>query len=286
MPIPFIWSNDDITHGKSEQLQRQLDFIERFGIRGVFFVIPRAGNKDDIDTDATLVKIMRDAQERGHEFYQHGYIHTPFESGVPETWMLDFAPDVRRQFDEERLTLEKQHTLAALTEMIEKGAVIWRRTFGEDSVGYRPGWGAFCGNLYTALESLGFEWCSSRIPSPTSWLWNNGLWNEPMNFRAKVPAHPNRVNGIVEYALGGDYGFRIPDEQDKIDKIAQLAVDETMYLHDRGWPMIICSHWHGLEWANNTGYRAHEKFLTKLLESGKITPMGMKQLHAEWGHRS
>jgi hypothetical protein len=79
--------------------------------------------------------------------------------------------------------------------------------------------------------------------------------------------------------MAGDYAFRVPDEERRIDAMAELALQEAKYLHERNLPMIVCSHWHGLEWAGGTGYRVHEKFIPKLLESGMIEPMGMRQLH-------
>jgi peptidoglycan/xylan/chitin deacetylase (PgdA/CDA1 family) len=279
--IPFVWSNDDITAGGAVRLTRQLEMIDRLGISGVFFVIPRDNyEKRNIDSDLELMRVIEKSRARGHEYFQHGYIHTPFESGVPETWMLDMAPDVRNQYDVKRLEIEKQHTLEAMLEMIANGAKIWRRAFGTNSVGYRPGWGAFCGNLYRALEQLGFEWCSARIPSPTSWKWNNGKWDEPMNFREGVAAGPSCIGRIIEYPLGGDYAFMVPNEPARIDAMVGLGIQELGYYHERGLPMIVCSHWHGLERNGGTGYAVHEKLLPAILRSGKVQPMNMTQLSA------
>ena len=47
--IPFVWSNDDICAGSTEKLKRQLEFIDRLNIPGVFFVIPRSSGKDNCD---------------------------------------------------------------------------------------------------------------------------------------------------------------------------------------------------------------------------------------------
>lgn len=280
-PIPFIWTNDDISYGRTPQLERQLAFLDRFDLRGVFFVVPRNRHDGrDIDEDADLMRAIERARGAGHEFYQHGHIHTAFESGVPETWMLDMDPATRRMYDEKRLEIEQQHTLDALMEMLDAGRQIWRRAFGEESVGYRPGWGAFCGNLYRAMSNLGFEWCSARITCPTSWKWSNGKWDEPMEVREAVPAAPTRIDGVTEYPMAGDYAFHLPDESKRLEAMADLAVREMEALHQRGWPMIVCSHWHGLEANGGTGYAVHEKLLPALLESGKVQPMTMAELHA------
>ncbi|MCX5660175.1 MAG: DUF2334 domain-containing protein [Planctomycetota bacterium] len=277
--VPFVWTNDDIVFGQADKLRRQLDLIDRHGLPGVFFVIPKT-DAGTIDNDPQLLRVIDAARAKGHEFYQHGYVHTPFESGVPAIWMLDFAPDVRRQYDTHRLEIEATHSLEALASMIEKGARIWRAAFHEDSPGYRPGWGAFCRNLYRALDMLGFEWVSSRIPTPTSWLWNQGLWNEPQRFDANVPLAPTKIGGggLIEFPLGGDYAFTVPNDPKKIDLMVGLGVREFELMHERNLPFMPVSHWHGLERNGDTGYAVHEKMLPKIVKSGKAEPMGMAEL--------
>ncbi len=278
--VPLIWSNDDIGYGLAPQLQRQLDFIDRFGIKGVFFVIPRSIDHDKgVDEDPALLRVIDQARADGHEFYQHGYVHDAFESGVPETWMLDLGPAAKRRYDVQRLAIEQHHTLDAMVRMLDNGRRIWRRALGEDSPGYRPGWLSFCGNLFRALAVLGYDWCSWRVPCPTSWLWNNGQWDLPMDFRADVPAHPTQEHGLTHYIAGGDYAFRVPHETDKIDAMVDLAMREMRHYHAHGWPFIICLHWHGLANFNDSGYAVHDKLLTQLLSSGQLQPMGMADLH-------
>lgn len=276
--LPVIWSNDDIQSGKNEQLQRQLDFLDNLGIPGVFFVIPQ-GRDGPIDQDADLCRTIETARNNGHEFYQHGYVHTPFESGVPETWMLDFAPQQRARFDTDRLAIEKTHTLKKMVEKIEAGQRIWRRAFGEASPGYRPGWGAFCNNLYTALETLGYEWVSSRICTQTSWLWNQQMWDQRPDFREGIPGSPWRIGRLIEYPIAGDYGFRLPDDKDQIRRMADLCLEEFEQFYERGWQFNIVSHWHGLEKNGGTGYAVHANALPRIQQTGKAEFMGMAELH-------
>lgn len=279
--IPFLWTNDDINYGMVGKLRRQLQLLDRFDIPGTFFVVPfsPAESGKTLADDVDLLKEIDRARGRGHEFYQHGYRHTPFESGVPETWMLDFNPEERREYDEHRLEIESQHTWEALVAMLESGHRIWRRAFHEDSPGYRPGWGAFCANLYRALEALGYEWVSSRIPSPASWLRNQGQWDAPMNYRAVVPAQPCRIGKIWEYPMAGDYAFRVPNEPARIVAMVELGLQEFAYCHQRGIPFLLLSHYHGLENNNNSGYAVHEQLLTRLLKDGHAEPLRMSELH-------
>jgi|ERR1051326_7353207 peptidoglycan/xylan/chitin deacetylase (PgdA/CDA1 family) len=276
--IPFLWTNDDISFGQTEQHRRQLEFLDRYGIPGVFFMIPGGDEGKTLADDTELLRLIESSRARGHEYYQHGYIHTPYESGVPELSMLDFSPEVKRQYDERRAEIEASHTFEALTEKIEKGRKIWRRAFYEDSPGYRPGWGAFCTNLYRALEALQFDWVSSRLPSLTSWLWNLGRWDEPMNYRAAVEARPHRIGKLWEFPIGGDYGFRVPNEPARIEAMVGLGLQEFDYCHERDIPFLLVSHWHGLERNGGTGYAVHEKLLGQLIQSGKAEPICMSEL--------
>ncbi len=277
--IAFVWSNDDITAGTSPQLTKQLSFLESLGIQGVFYVIPESGNGSTIDNDADLCRTIERARKDGHEFFQHGYIHTPFESGVPELWMLDFAPAVREQYDEERLEIEATHQLDAMVEKIETGQKIWRRAFGDSSPGYRPGWGAFCGNLYRALDILGYEWVSSRISSRKSWLWNQELWDRDPPFRETTPGTPWRIGRLIEYPIGGDYGFQIANEPEAIRRMVELFESEFLEFHRRGWLFNVVSHHHGLDRNGGSGYAIHRQAIPKIQQSGKAEFMGMTELH-------
>jgi hypothetical protein len=282
--IPFVWSNDDITVGQSEKLQRQVEFLGGLGIPGTFFVIPRAGERT-IAEDAELLRTIERARGQGHEFYQHGYVHTPYESGIPELGMLDFSPEVKAQYDLRRFELEATHTVEALARMAHAGQAIWRRAFHEDSPGYRPGWGAFCGNLYRALDVLGYAWVSSRLPCMTSWQWNLGKWDAPIHFRAEVPQRPGPAAPgcrVVELPLtGGDYGFAVPNEADKIARMVELGRQEFAWCHERGIAFQMVSHWHGLERNGDTGYAVHRQLLPKVQASGQARFITTGQWYAE-----
>jgi hypothetical protein len=278
MPIPFVWSNDDISVGLTEPLERQIKFIERFGIKGVFFVVPKSGDKTIAD-DTTLLKAIEKARNNGHEFYQHGYIHTPFESGVPELWMLDLAPAVRRDYDVKRHEIEASHELDRMIEMIDKGRRIWRQAFGEDSAGYRPGWGAYCKNLYRALNTLGFDWISARIPSPTSWVWAGAKWEYPIEYREELPIDPYATEGrLIEFPMAGDYAFNVPNEPARIEQFVDLGMHDLAHHVKHNVPFVMVSHFHGLARNNDAGYAVHEKLLPKIIDSGDVELTSMVPL--------
>jgi peptidoglycan/xylan/chitin deacetylase (PgdA/CDA1 family) len=277
--IPIVWSNDDLTVNTSRQLKEQLAFLKNIDIRGVFYVIPANPEGSTLDNDIEMCRLMESARSEGHEFYQHGYIHTPFESGVPETWMLDIAPLVRDQYNSDRLEIEAMHRLDAMVEMIEAGQKIWRRALGDDSPGYRPGWAAFCGNLYRALDILGYAWVSSRICGRKSWLWNQELWDQDPPYRETTPGAPWRLGRLIEYPIAGDYGFTVKNEPEAIRRMVDLFESEFLEFHRRGWQFNLLSHYHGLERNGGTGYEIHRQAIPKIQQSGKAEFMGMTELH-------
>lgn len=287
--IPVLWTNDDIEFGKSSELKYQLDFLDRHEIPGVFFLVPRSV-RGDIDQDPELLRLIESARGRGHEFYQHGFLHYAFECGVPDLGMFALDPGACREFDVKRAEIEALHTFEALVEMLDNGRRIWRRALGDDSMGFRPGWGAFCTNLYRALAALGYQWVSSRLPCMTSWLWNAGRWEEPVDFRDGIPTAPHRLpQGIWEFPIAGDYGFRVPNHPGKIDAMVSLALQEFDVYFERGDPMLIVSHHHGLQHPGNmdgafpphpegTGYEVHAKLLPALRHTGKARFLQMSDL--------
>jgi peptidoglycan/xylan/chitin deacetylase (PgdA/CDA1 family) len=272
---PVFWTNDDILYGQSSHMQRQLDFLAQFDIRGDFFVVPKAG-AHTLDEDKQLVPMLKAAMAAGHGCYQHGFVHDPYESGIPDLLMLAFSPAVAQRYTDERFQVEAMHTLPALTKMIANGSSIWKRAFGQRSPGYRPGWGSFCGNLYRALGALGFEWVSSRCSSMTSWCWNSGDFSYPDKV-LPVGYGPFRIGKLIEYPIAGDYGFRV--KRKDIKKFAELGWAQFQACRKLGVPFNLVSHWHGLEFENGTGYAVHEILLKRLKKSGQAEFMTLGEYH-------
>lgn len=292
--VPVVWSNDDISCGDTDKLTRMLGFLDRHGIPGVFFCIPR-GHKGDLDQDRDLLACILAARQRGHEFHQHGFMHQAYECGVPELLMLQWSEAEYARFDTERDAIEAQHTYEAQVRMLDQGRRIWRRAFGEDSVGFRPGWGAYCGNLYRALADLGYAWVSSRIPCFTSWARQNpthGCWDIPLEFRPGIPRAPQLLSqGVIEFPMAGDYAFRVPNRPEHLRGMVRLGLDEFADHAAHGTPMIITSHWHGLAHPGDepahptgTGYAIHEELIPALRSDGRASFMGMAGLAERYRH--
>lgn len=293
---PVVWTNDDILYGRSAELRRQLEFLDRHGIPGVFFVIPRCIGHGDLDQDKELLSLIESARNKGHEFYQHGFIHSAFECGIPNLAMFNLDARAAALFDTDRDHVESLHTLEALVEMLENGQKIWRRAFGEDSVGFRPGWGSYCGNLYKALHVLGYQWISSQIPSMTCYLQRYGqdiAFLEPQSPEATLQFGPHKLRqGVWEFPIGPEVAWRVPNDPAKMSAMVDLGMRHFEALRNRNEPMLMVSHHHGLSFSgevegcppldSGTGYAVHDKFLPKLLASGNAEFMGMKELAARY----
>jgi peptidoglycan/xylan/chitin deacetylase (PgdA/CDA1 family) len=277
--IPFVWTNDDIGYGLSENLKKEIDFIENFGIKGTFFIVP-ARNMRRIDRDTSLIKVIKEAQKRGHEFHQHGYLHTAFECGIPEIDMLEFSEPEKKRFSVQRFKIEEALTLENVVKKLEAGRKIWRKAFGVEPTGFRSPWGAFCKNLYRALYILGYQWCSARVHLWTSWKWCNGNFQFIEPFREGITPHPHNVEGVMEIPIGGDYSFGI--QETDIEKFIKLGFKEFNLCHKKNIPFVTVTHWHGLEKNNNSGYRVQEKLLKKILDTGKATPVTVSQLYKKY----
>lgn len=243
--------------------------------------IIQKGGKMTVDKDTELLKVIEEGKKKRHQFHQHGYIHTPFECGIPDLEMLDFSESVKRSFSTNRFEIEKSQTVDVIAEKIELGRKIWRKAFGEEPEGFRPGWGAYCLNYYRALEILGFKWSSARITLWTSWVWGQGKFDFKESFREGIKPYLHKIGKILEIPMSGDYAFKVKEEN--IEKFFNLAVEEFNLCWENGYPFVLVSHWHGLERdGTDTGYKVHEKLISYLLESGKAEFITMSHLYERY----
>lgn len=275
--IPFIWSNDDITNGKLQSMERQLAFLDRHGIKGTFFVVPcPQGGKVELIEDQPLVNALRDAKRAGHDPQQHTVTHHCIENGTADLRMYDLMGDeARLMYSTQRFDYEKLWELENLQANIKWGQTVWTEAFGEPSPGYRPGCGAFCANMYKALENLGFEWCSARLVSMTGWMWASGKWDYPIRFDG--PARPWMQGNIMEFPILDDIAFRIP--QNKVDAMVDLGWKMWEMCVQRNDPYLLVSHPFALEHEEGTGYQIHEKLIPRILDSGMAEPMTLHEYY-------
>lgn len=278
-PATIVWTNDDIKAGKSENLRRMIQFCDRFGIPGTFFIIPNAGRP--VSTDAEMLRVVDDGRARGHEFQPHGYRHTAFECGIPPLMYLLNNEKERDYFDANRFEVEKRHSLEGQLKTLEAARREWRAAFSEEPDGFRPPWASVCGNLYKALAVLCFRWSSGRVHGMAWKFRTDGDLEHPPRYFDNTPPGPHVISGISEYPMAADYAMNIPYERRRLDAMVELAEMDFEYYSGRGLPFNICSHWFGLEHEGGAGYRIHEILLERLMKRPGVRFATISQLDIE-----
>lgn len=279
-PFPVLWTNDDIKAGKANELRNMLAFLDRHGIPGVFFVIPKAGG--NIAEDPALLRVIDQGRENGHEFYPHGFAHTPFDHGLPPLLYMCKDPDLCKQYDGQRLAIEREHTFEAQVRRVEATLKIWRQAFHEESPGYRAPWCATSLGFYRALDALGVQWSSSSVHGITWHKYSCGQWDAPLEYNEGVPARPHQILGdVVEYPMPGDYSPRHIRGAEQVERFVDLALADFAHFRARNAPFVICSHWFCLEKDGCEGYKVHDALMPRLLAMPGVAFTGMRQLHAE-----
>ncbi len=61
---------------KPEKVVKVLNVLEKYNTKAVFFLIPFFKGRYTIARDSELVKVLNEAEQRGHEVAQHGLTHT------------------------------------------------------------------------------------------------------------------------------------------------------------------------------------------------------------------
>jgi peptidoglycan/xylan/chitin deacetylase (PgdA/CDA1 family) len=282
--IPFLWTNDDITIGLSEPMQRQLDFLARWNLKGSFFVVPLPIRKDrngrfrpaPLTDDPALIALLKGAMRDGHDVQHHTVTHACEENGTADLRMFDLMGDAAKvQHSNERFVLERLWQVDALEAHIGWGRKVWTEAFGAPSEGYRPGCGAFCGNMYAACERLGFKWVSARLVSMTGWMWAARHLDYPI--RLEGPGRPFRQGKLIEFPILDDVAFRIPRAD--VDRFVELGWQLWQKCVEKRFPFLLVSHYFALAHDEGTGYAIHEKLLPRILDTGLAEPMTISEYH-------
>lgn len=275
--IPFIWSNDDITVGKIQSMERQLSFLKKHGIKGTFFVVPRPnGGKSKLTDDKPLIELLKEAAKEGHDMQQHSVTHVCIENGTADMRMYDLMGDTARlEYSTLRFSYEKMWELPNIQANIKWGMDEWVAAFGAPSPGYRPGCGAFCSNMYKALKNLGFEWSSARLVSMTGWMWADQKYDYPIRFDG--PAKPFPQDGLIEYPILDDVAFKV--HENKINDFVELGWKLWEMCVEKNDPYLLVSHPFALERIEGAGYAVHDKLIPRILETGLAEPMTLNEYH-------
>lgn len=274
--IPFLWTNDDVTVGQAAGLEEILAFLARWKLPGTFFVVPRPGGTRALADDATLISMLKSAMSAGHEAHQHSTTHACEENGTADLRMYDLMGMAAKQrHATDRFLFERLWQPDAIAAQIDWGRRAWSDALGTPSRGFRPGCGAFCTAMYAALESLGFQWVSSRLVSLTGWQWVFGNREFPVQW--DIRGLPIRIGKLIEFPIIDDVAFRVPEAD--IDRYVGLGWQHWTKCVQEGWPFILVSHPFALRHEGGTGFRIHEKLIGRILDSGRALPMSLNQYH-------
>jgi peptidoglycan/xylan/chitin deacetylase (PgdA/CDA1 family) len=275
--IPLLWTNDDVTAGGQRYFNRLVPLAESLGLRGTFFIIPCPnGGKKRLTDDPGLIADVKAAMANGHEAHQHSTTHVCPENGTADLRMYDLmGMDAKAFHSSHRFILERLWQVDALEAQIAWGRRVWTDAFGAPSEGFRPGCGAFCGNMYKALANLGFKWTSSRLVSLTGWQWVFGNENYPPSWEG--PVRPTITEGVMEFPILDDVAFKAPFE--KIDQFVELGWTHWQKCVEKNWPFITVCHTGQMEVHNDSGYRIHEKLFKRILDTGHADPMTLGQYY-------
>jgi hypothetical protein len=220
--------------------------------------------------------MLKEAQADGHELVHHSTTHQCEENGLMDIRMLDFiSPKEKWGYAHNRFPLERLWTYEAISDQIKWGLEVWTSAFGKQSTGYRPGCGSFCGPMYQVLEDLGFAWCSGQMASFTGWQWNAGHFYYPEEVDG--PVRPYWIGKVLEIPIYDDFAFRVP--QNRVDDFIGLGKRSWDRCVENSWPLVLCSHYHGLEHNEGTGYKVHEEILDYIFGSGQAEPMTLTEYY-------
>ncbi len=276
MKIPFLWTNDDIAQNLSMEMRRQLDFLNRWNLKGSFCVVPCLGGHP-ITGDPKIIELLKEAEADGHELVHHSTTHQCEENGLMDIRMLDYLPAREKwRYAHMRFPYERLWTYKAIHDQIRWGLDVWLMAFGHQSTGYRPGCGSFCGPMYQVIEDLGFKWCSGRMASFTGWQWSAGHLDYPEEVDG--PVHPYWIGRVLEIPIFDDIAFRVPVR--KVEDFVRYGKRSWDRCMQEGWPFVLCSHYHGLQYNQDSGYRVHEAVLDYIFSTGQAEPMTLSQYYA------
>ncbi len=270
--IPFLWTNDDINCGRYDEMARMLEFLARHELKGTFFIVPLRGGTLRLTDDPKLIDLVKQAMADGHEAHQHSVTHKCIENGTADLRMFDLmGEEVKMDYSQNRSVYERMWEVDALEAHIGWGRQEWIDAFGAPSDGYRPGCGAFCANMYTAVANLGFKWTSSRLVSMTGWRWSAGHYDYPM--RLEGPKRPYQEGTLIEFPILDDVAFKVPPPM--IDDFADLGWRLWEACLEEQAPYGLVSHPQELERDGGVGYAVHDKLLPRILASGRAHALTM-----------
>lgn len=180
----LVFTCDDVNALiKPEKLENIVNILEKYGVKGVFFTTPYFRGRYMLTRDSEVMKVLKEAEGRGHEVALHGLTHA-----TARRKMLFFGKD--KEFGNMPYSEQKRR--------IKKGRRILE-TAGLTISGFRSP--AFSAGIDT-LKILDFEefLYSSDTRIKPIMLMSNKRFCESLYY----PYHPGDL-GILDFISNGDY---------------------------------------------------------------------------------
>ena len=179
-----VFTVDDIYKlTEPEKILRITKILDRFGVKGVFFIIPYYKGRYKINKDDNVTRVLKEIENNGHEIAQHGLTHW-----VPR-WKLKIV-NFARELTDLPYSEQKRRIVIGKTILEEAGFKI---------NGFRAP--AFSANQNTLkiLDHLDFLYGSDAGLYPPPFMLANKMFVESIYY----PYHPSDLN-ILEFVSHGD----------------------------------------------------------------------------------
>ncbi len=276
----FAFTNDDPGMQQPELFAELLDFLDDQQVPGTFFVVPNAGGQP-LHTKPEWMELLQRALASGHELAHHGYTHeTPFEFGVPPSFMLDIIPTAQDRWQNNRTSVTPLHAPNVLRTKLEAGQEIFQRALGFTPTGFRSPCLGMCDNTYTTLASLGFQWSSNQVINPMGWRYINREYTADESWVAELPPRPHHhPAGLTEIPMHSEYTWYL--EANDIDRHFALARNDFEHARHNGDPFVALSHYYAMtgQWA--AGLRVYERLIAHARTQGDVHFVTLSELAVE-----
>ncbi|MDI6655848.1 MAG: DUF2334 domain-containing protein [Candidatus Hydrothermarchaeota archaeon] len=250
----FVFTCDDANAlTKHEKVARVLNILDKYNTKAVFFLIPFFKGRHMMARDSEIVKVLKEAEQRGHEVAQHGLTHATvrrrmlFFGWGKELGNLPYSEQKRR---------------------IKKGRRILEQA-GFTIHGFRSP--AFSASIDTlkALDSEEFLYASDTRIRPIM-LMSNKRFCESLYY----PYHPGGL-GILDFTSNGDYfwGYSRLGKED----LRSLKHRFNKFYENNG-TFVLLSHIEPLN--RGKGLKILEEFL-KYTQAKSLWKSNLREL-AEW----
>lgn len=259
-----VFTNDDAGMQEPELFAELLDFLAVQEVPATFFTVPSAEGRP-LDEKPRWMELLYRAVDQGHELQQHGWIHTPFEFGVPPPIVRQ--PERRAKWLRRRSRSAADHSYEALIRRLDQGRSVLQRSLGYTPLGFRSPYLATCDNMYRALHDLGFQWSSNQVINPMGWRYIDRDFDAGDDWDVDVPAHPyQHSSGIVEVPMHSEYTWFLDDSD--IERHFQLArSDFDRAQHGEG-VFVVLSHYYALTGRWAAGMRVYERLFDHVRQHG------------------